>query len=78
MSLRKKHHGKMNLYTGNQYFSFFHDIFYPNLLACWKGTINKQYSIMYMIATTLNSLQNNKFFDWSKFKALTDDKINVA
>ena len=26
---------------------------------------------------TFNSLTNNKFLDWSKLKALPDDKINV-
>ena len=27
---------------------------------------------------TLNSLPNNTFFDWTKFKAFADDKLNVT
>ena len=27
---------------------------------------------------SFNSIPNDKFFDWSKFKALADDKVNVT
>ena len=32
----------------------------------------------YPVYTELNSLPNNKFLDWSKFKAFADDKINLT
>ena len=45
----------------------------------WRKTLFNQLPIMLLsIPIFVNSLPNNKIFDWSKSKAFADDKINVT
>ena len=44
---------------------------------CQKKKVNESIKPL-PYNTYFNSLPNNKFFNWSKFKELAEDKINVT
>ena len=52
------------------------NLFFPCLVFLYN-IISSYIFVQYNFTCALNSLQNNEFFDWSKFKAIADDNLIV-
>ena len=64
---------------GNNTFFFYHNLLYPfkDKFNIWNNIYTLSYGNVFYL-DNINSLPNDKIFDWSKLKTVADDKINMS